>query len=87
MAYIQNLASGEGDQAGWARSLQIDCRDLKTWLLLSILGDMLESLRRLNVSTQRTNLRILQVDTLVDSCKSELDDYMTPVINGVITYN
>ena len=76
VSYLTSLAGGDGEAAAWARTLMPDVRELKSWLILAIVGDMLLCLRKLNLATQRKQLRILQVDALVADCKRELSSYM-----------
>ncbi len=66
----------EGDQAQrvWCHTLQ--ALDLKLWIVLAGIEDLLGVLKSANIATQRENLRILEVDAIVESVKGSLAEYI-----------
>lgn len=72
LAYL--LKNGDDHQRSWATA--VDAKDLKMWLVLAGIADMLAVLHKANLSTQRQSLRILEVDKIVATVKSALDEYM-----------
>ena len=66
----------EGDQGQrvWCNTLQ--ALDLKLWVVLAGIADLLGILKSANIATQRENLRILEVDAIVESVKGSLAEYI-----------
>lgn len=66
----------EGDQGQrvWCHTLQ--ALDLKLWVVLAGIADLLGILNSANIATQRKNLRILEVDAIVESVKGSLAEYI-----------
>jgi len=60
-----------------ARAIRTDVMELKTWLILGAAADFLACMRKLNVQTQKGDLRILAVESLLDTTRDYLNKYMT----------
>jgi len=82
-SYLHELAGKDGEQGAWARAMNADVKEMRSWLLVSIIADLLLILRRLNLRTQRSDVRVLQVDPLLDACREEIEDYMKPGTGGL----
>lgn len=78
-SYLHTSSQGpENPQNAWARAMSVDSRELESWLILAICADFLQILKRVNLYTQRTELRILQVEQAVETCRNDLRDYIFP---------
>ena len=78
-SYLQHLKSNGGDhERHWACSLDVDVGELKLWLVVAAVADILGILNLLNVRTQRSDLRVLQIQPMLSSCRSSLDRYVQP---------
>ena len=58
--------------------MRMDLQPLKVHLLLAVCADLLSILRKANLRTQRSTLRILDVDTIVEACQAEITQYVQP---------
>ena len=70
--------SKDQNQASWARHIKVDVRTLKSWLVLAVAADLLGFLRTLNVQSQRSSLRVLDIETHLELCFKDLQGYMRP---------
>lgn len=66
LAYL--LKNGDDRQRSWAAA--VDAKDLKMWLVLAGVADMLAILHKANLRTQRQSLRILEVDKNLATVKA-----------------
>lgn len=78
-SYLHHLkANGADHERHWACSLDVDVGELKLWLVVAAVADMLGILNLLNLRTQRSELRVLQIQPMLSSCRSSLDRYVQP---------
>ncbi len=79
ISYITDLSQGDEaqHQTAWARAIRTDVMELRTWLILGAAADFLACMRKLNVQTQKGELRILAVESLLDAARDYLNKYMT----------
>ena len=61
---------------GWAARMLETTQQLRTWLTLSAIADILQILRAANVRMHRSELRVLMVNDIVEACEVKLDDYV-----------
>ena len=80
VSYVKELSSGppQDQQTQWALSIGVDLFELRSWLILGATADFLNFLKRLNAVSQRSELRILCIESHVEACKEELQKYMRP---------
>ncbi|CAE7823984.1 unnamed protein product [Symbiodinium sp. CCMP2592] len=68
--------SRDQNQAAWARHIKADVRTVKVWLVLAVAADLLSFLRKLNVQSQRSSLRVLDLESHVELCIKDVQAYM-----------
>ena len=56
--------------------LKLEALDLKLWVVLAGIADLLGILKSANIATQRKNLRILEVAAIVETVKGSLAEYI-----------
>ena len=80
VSYVKELSSGppQDQQTQWALSIGVDLFELRSWLILGATADFLNFLKRLNAVSRRSELRILCIESHVETCKEELRKYMRP---------
>ena len=78
IGYVNSCCVNPSDnvQQHWAQYMFSQLQRLESWLLLAGAADVLAILKRANVRTQRDELRVLDVASVLQVCRGELDGYI-----------
>ena len=80
MSYASHVQRDRRDEAmfQWGQRVWATMSSLRNWLLLAGVADVLAVVRRANIQTQRTTLRLLEVDGHISQCMQDLRKYIAP---------